>query len=357
MKILILICLTFSFNFCFAQVSITSLFPEMKSVNPGLLTKRKNGQITVSTQGDRIEKDQNITQLDGAAFKLNEVSKIDLMDFNLFRGGKGSGLTSETTLAATSGKKVTTMIDGSDATTSFTTECSSKYFNSSVGFGNGFGIGVIYVDYASKYTFTNTVNGSATSSSNDTKINVTGIKPGIVFGGPGLALGIFAEYDSFKNASAQDSVSLPAQKIIGLGLGYSGSSANFEIAVEANPAAELTVEGFAEKLPMPLKASLLAEYKMSFATIGYKGMFYTGQYMDLDKIIPTQLVYSTQPDDSRLLHIINFSFGGNSKFNFGGSAAYSKSVSEEKSTVFLSKNKHPTETTAMSASLKFTYNF
>jgi hypothetical protein len=106
---------------------------------------------------------------------------------------------------------------------------------------------------------------------------------------------------------------------------------------------------------MPMKISFLAEAKLGFLTLGYKGMAFKGNFIDFDKIVPLQLVYSNPDSKIRLEHIINFSFGGSTGWSFGGSGSYSKADKKEKSSTFGSSELYPTKVTELSASLKASF--
>jgi hypothetical protein len=98
------------------------------------------------------------------------------------------------------------------------------------------------------------------------------------------------------------------------------------------------------------------ETKLGALTLGYKGMAFRGQYIDLDKIIPTQLVYSNAGADIRLEHVVNFSIGGSSGWSFGGSGSYSNTTTKEKSSVFIgNKELYITKITELAVAAKISY--
>ena len=72
-----------------AQMSRASVFPEMRSFNPAVISFRPSGNIKLSGSYTGITKDQKVSNLDGNAFVLDDKSETTLTNLNLFRGGKG----------------------------------------------------------------------------------------------------------------------------------------------------------------------------------------------------------------------------------------------------------------------------
>lgn len=145
--------------------------------------------------------------------------------------------------------------------------------------------------------------------------------------------------------------------IFGAAVSVGSPKTLFELALELAPSADSSnLPG--EEAKTPMKISFLTEMKLSFITFGYKLNAYQGGFMELDKVIQSQLVYSsTAGNDTRLEHIVNFSFGGDKGFNFGVSGSFSSSSEPEKNGLFFSTNKHPTETKeiAVAAKIGFVY--
>jgi hypothetical protein len=334
----------------FAQMAQPSVFPEMRSVNPGLIALRKLGDIKASAQVNSIKKEMDMTDL-----SMKDKSKISLTDANFFRGGKGGGLTTELSVDYATGKKESKIESNNGLSYTFNTKTSSSYVNLALG-APGFGIGLTHVDYKSQFDFSFNMNGQAYSSSNTGKVTSNGAKPGIVIGGPNLALGITGEYNQIKFNNSSSTSGTQKQRIIGVALGGGGGNSIIELGVEVDPFVKLEPSpGTTTKPKMPMKVSFLAETKIGSLTLGYKGMGFMGQFIELDKIIPTQLVYSNSGDDLRLEHVFNFAFGGSSGLSFGGSASYGNSKTKEKSTTFAGSSKYDTKTTEMAVAVKIGY--
>jgi hypothetical protein len=363
MKIWMIIFLTALPFPSFAQMALPSVFPEMRTINPAVVSLRKSGNMRLSALSDNIKKNQPITILNGVPFNASEDSKISFLDGNFFYGGKGGGLTTELSADYTTGKRATTLTDNVGGTSTFNTNAASNYVSLAMGAG-ALGLGLHYIGFKSDYAFSQTVNETPFNSNVTQKLTIIGVKPGIIIGGPSLSLGITAEFDKLKstitsNPPMPTSGGTPDSfKYVGIALATGGANSVFEIGVEADPITDPgTNPSTNEKLPMPMKISFLAETKLASLTLGYKGMAFKGQYMDLDKIIPTQLVYSEPSTDFRLEHIFNFSFGGSTGWSFGGSASYSNATKKEKSSFFGSRELYDTKITEYSAAAKMSYVF
>lgn len=346
---------TFSIN-SFAQMALPSVFPETKTVNPAALTMRKAGNFRATALVDSIKKTQHIKDLDGVEFVLDENTKIDLVNANIFKAGKGGGVTTEIAGEYVSGKKTTSFVDSSNTTTTFTTDSSSNYLNLSIGTPSKLGLGLVYVNYASKFSFSQKVNGTDYKQTMDMKTSIIGARPGIVIGSPNFSVGLLAEYDKISNSGAASGAP-ESQKIFGAAVGIRIANILFEVGIEADPTSKATDPVTNVKMPMPMKLSFISEFKIWSITFGYKGMMFKGSYMDLDKIIQSQMVYGNLGDETRLEHVFNFSLGGDTGFGLGGSASFSSSTTKEKSNIFFSKNKHETKSTEVAASIKLSYNY
>ncbi|MGE3610566.1 MAG: hypothetical protein AB7I27_13330 [Bacteriovoracaceae bacterium] len=351
-------------NVAFAQMTLPSVFPDMRSVNPAVIALRKSGQIKLGGQTDKIEKEQKVNTINGGSFVYTDNSDINLNNANFFRGGKGGGLTSELYVDATTGKRESTITDASQNISTFTTDVSSTYANFSFGGGNGglrWGLGTHHVSYKSKYDFNIAVNGSSSSSSVENTITVTGVRPGIILGSPSFSLGLYFQYDTLTSKMKSDqpvtSTGTPKNiKYVGVGLGTGGVNGLLEVAVEADPFTKQEKDqATGDTPPSPMKVSLLAERRFGKLVLGYKGMYYKGNYMDYDQIIQNQLIYRNMVDDARISHIFNFAYGGDKGFSLGVSGGVSNIKNKEKSSIYSSSEKHDTTTKSVSMGARIGY--
>ena len=339
----------------FAQMAAPSIFSEMKSVNPAILTMRKSGVSQASAQVDSITKDQQIEKLDATTFSANVNSKIQMLDLNAYRGGRGGGYTTEFVIDSTFGKKISSIVDSLNSNSTNTEKASSSYLSFSIGSPSKTGLNLFYVNYKNEYIYQSTVNGQNYNSNFSGKATLMGAKPGIVFGDNNQSIGLTFQFSKLDNTNSSPTT----QKQLGGAIGLGAGNLHFELGVEFDPFTKRNTiynsDGTLVKSPMTLKLSLLAETKIAGFTLGYKGMAYRGQYTDFDRLIQSQMIFSNLGSDTRIEHTFNFTLGGASGLGIGGSASYSNSNTPEKSNLFSSNNTHPTQTKAISLSGKI-YN-
>lgn len=350
----------------FAQMTLPSVFPDMRSVNPAVIPLRKLGQLKLGANQENFDKKQEVKTINNSPFVFTDQSDISLTNFNFFRGGKGGGATSELYVDSTTGKKETTITDESQSVSKFTTDVSSTYVSYAFGGGGGsgtrWGIGTHYVGYNSKYEFNFDLNGSNNSSSFETTTTLYGIRPGIIFGSPNLSFGLYYEYDNLKSEvkSSEPGAKAGAPKamqMVGFGIGTGGPKGILEIAAETSLIAPEKDPQTNKEPPRAMKLSLLAERRFSRITLGYKGSLYQGNYMDLDKIIQNQLIYINSADTARIEHTLNLSFGGDKGFSFGVSGGASNIKTKEKSSIYAASDKHDTtiKSTSFGARIGYVY--
>jgi|GEM_PF-2970271 hypothetical protein len=347
----------------FAQMTLPSVFPDMKSVNPAVISLRKQGQIRVSGQHDQINKRQEVLEDDGSRAFL-EKNEISLTNTNFFMAGKGDGFTSELYVDFTKGER-TTFLDQGGQETDYITDTSSYYVGYAFATKSRYGLEMHYVGYQAEYDYNFSFGSEDYAQSIDTTISVYGFRPGVIFGSPKFSLALFAEHNFFTSKTKMDpepeegagSGPDPAFSVVGVAIGGGSPSGLFEIGIEVDPISKREKDQNTGVTPvMPMKVSLLAEKRFSSFIIGYKFMGYKGNYLELDKIIQNQLVYSSQGSDTRMEHVINFAFGGSKGFSFGASGSYSDTEIDEKSSLDpTGEDLYPTKVRSFSVGLRLGY--
>ena len=347
----------------FAQMTLPSVFPDMKSVNPAVISLRKQGQIRLSGQHDQINKRQEVLEDDGSRAFL-EKNEIELTNSNFFMAGKGDGFTSELYVDFTKGER-TTYLDQGGQETDYVTDTSSYYVGYAFATKSRYGLEMHYVGYQAEYDYNFTFGSENFQQSIDTTISAYGFRPGVIFGSPKFSLALFAEHNFFTAKTKMDPPPQdggdgnpdPKFSVVGVAIGGGSPNGLFEIGLEVDPISKREKDEYTGVTPvMPMKFSLLAEKRFSSFIIGYKFMGYKGNYMELDKIIQNQLVYSSQGSDMRMEHVINFAFGGSRGFSFGASGSYSDTEIDEKSSLDPSgEDLYPTKVRSMSIGLRLGY--
>lgn len=346
-----------------AQMTLPSVFPDMKSVNPAVISLRKLGHVRLSAEVQNIKKEQNVTELNGNPFVYDDKSTVTLNNINFFRGGKGNGLTTEFFADYTTGKKETELVSQDGTTSDYTTDTSAMFASYAFG-GHRWGLELHYVGFNSSNDYTVNINGENQTGGIEQTTTLMGVRPGIIFGSPSLSFALFAEYDNLsstlksKDPNEKVSGGSPSTFVIaGFGIGTGSPNGLLEIGIETNPIYSEKDPQTQKKLPIPMKISLVAERRFSKLILGYKGMAFQGEFIDLNKLIQNQLVYATSGDDIRLEHVLNFSIGSSKGLSVGASASYSNTVGEEKSSIYAGSDKHDTKSTAMSVSARVGYTY
>lgn len=352
-----------------AQIANSSVFSEMKSINPAVVSGRVAGQITVFGSQEKMNKDQDMTPILGAGSETK--SETTLTQFSFFRGEKGGGLTTEFSAKSSSGD-VMTKINTSSQSGTDNSDASFNGFGMLIGFGNNFGIGFGLQTY--EYNINSSFSfGIETYNSTlvyDTKF--IDIKPGLRFG-KGISFGTFIHFIKQSgqvtttdpptgggSANVTNTMDMNSMFIIGgFGLGLKSNVTNFEVSVvralstgESGGENAVNIE---QKTPM--RISLIVKTKIWGITLGYKGNMVDGVFTDVENILQSNLLYPNALNSTRLEHIVNFALGPSKGLSFGASAFYSSSETKEASTYIVSTTKLDTKTESLGFSAKIGYVF
>lgn len=361
-KCLLIVLLSFS-SISYGQMTLPSAFPDMRSVNPAVIPLRRAGDIMVGGELIKVDREQKMKTLNGQPFVLDEDSKTSLTSTNVFYGGAGGGLTSEIFLDSTSGERESVVTDGSGNDTTYTTDTSAQFFSFAFGAGGKgmrWGLGTHYVNFGTEYGYSFKANGQEQKDEFNSELTAFGVRPGIIFGSPAFSLGLYLQYDSVKTkrkGNTVDTDDSSSRQIVGTGIGTGGPNGILEIAAELDLSSREKDPSTGDVPPAPQKFSLLIERRFERLTLGYKGMMYKGNFMDMDQIIHHQLIYSNIGSDTRLQHVFNFTWGRERGITLGVSGGVSSSKAKEKSTIFTSKDTHETTTKSSTIGARVGYVF
>lgn len=312
-----------------AQLAGPSLFSEVKSINPALISNRKQGQYTLIANTGTFEKNQDIDQSQEA--DLN--SSISGLSF--FRGGKGSGfITTELSIISQTGTREI-KFRGSDPI-DFNSDITSSYAQLSFSLGSYLGIGITKQSFLLDQNFYMDFSGSIFDSDEKIDRDSLGIKVGALVPLGIMRLGIYYEIASVDQEVSSERPSLPESsisrqnKIIGIGLGFVTNNFHLEFGVEQflNPEKGLLEEDSSPDPDPRNRLSLTIETKLWGLAVGYTGRMYQDGYQDPEDTVINQLIYENSVED-RVEHIINFSLGGSSGLSFGGSFSFSETEGDE----------------------------
>jgi hypothetical protein len=351
----------------FGQIAKCSIFPEMKSVNPAVITSRKVGQYTAVGNLTKVHKDMDLRIANGSPVDADLATDIELKNTNFFRGGKGKGFTTEFSYDQTRGTKKDILNPLDPEPLVIESKANSSYFNLGMGIGPYFGLATTYVNYDYVIDFSQRFGSTQFNSRSITNFDITSIRPGLSFDLVGFHWGAYYDYIKF-SGSVESSFSatgtttstnrfteFPDSKIIGFGLAKSWDKAHIEASHELMPWEKPNLGG--TKNPTASRTSGLAEIRIRKLALGYKFNYYKNTFTDLDKIINSQMLFGNLVGASRTENIINFAWGSDKGIAVGGGFSYSRFESKEKPDFINTTDKQNTKTKYTSYSLKLGYSF
>lgn len=333
----------------FAQMSLPSVFPAMKSINPAVISLRKSGIVKLSLSQDTIERKQGIVELNGTSFQADQKDDIKLNSINLFKGGKAGGTTSEWLLDLTTGNQKTEFVQSTGV---LQTEIDAKaiYGKYALGFQSRWGLEFHFLNYTTDYTMKALENGSEKETDVKIDIKMPGVRIGKIFGSPSFSVGMIGEINLVQNKLTSSDPDMKGDDkvkpmpVAGIAFGTGGANGLLEAGVEVDFSPQDKEPDSDEKPSAPMKASLVAETKIKGIILGYKGMYFKGPFMDFDRVVPIQMVYKSAGDEARLENQFNFMLKPEKGFSIGASVSMSNTKTKEKSSVIMSENKHDTST-------------
>ena len=351
--------LTFlALSFChstWAQMTLPSAFPDMRNANPAVIPLRTSGHLKLAYQKDSVKRKQSILADDDFPFSGNQKDEVELNTINAFIGGKGGGATSEFSFDGTSGKQRSNFVlDGES--NHFDVNASSYLIKYALGFDSRWGLELLYMGYKSDYDIDFVLGGDPTNISIEQKSSAPGIKLGTIIGDPSLSLGLTFQYSALKvetkGADEDTDDETEPLSIFGVGLGTGGTDGLLELAMEFDPISNQDQDDL-----MPMKFSFIAEARIESLVLGYKGMLFRGNFIELDKIIQDQLIYQYSGESTRLEHMFNFSFGAKEGFTFGGNLSFANTSTKEYSSIFETTKKNPTKTSYITVGVRAGYSY
>ncbi len=358
--------LIFNSSGAYSQMVTSSIFPEMRAINPAVIGKRESATFAAVAQKVKSEKKQDLST--GSTFSAgsNTTETVNINTINGFYGGKGGG-TFTTEL-------IVDILNGSqdyeaELPNSTQTELSSEVDANSALYSLGFGIGehfgvsiaqnILKVDSTFKTSLTPGGGGSAININmkSETTITTSRLRAGFRMTGFGAYFERRMDETESKTTPADqnmpDGTTDTSKNVVGLGTGITSKTFHLEAFYEKE-LADVTVQN---KTYSPSRFGFTVEKHFGGLALGYTGLYLMQGFSDLEKEIYNNLIYGGLAGyEDRLEHIINFSFGSSKGASFGGSAFYSSSETQEVSDLD-SENLYKTETTAMGLALKFTYAY
>lgn len=349
-KLCLMLVSTLFSTYSFAQMTGASIFPEMRTSNPAVLSSRPAAVLSFFGKKDNVVKNQDLSQTSFGA-GTESSTKVDVQTLSIFYGGKGGGITSEIILDMGTGKKTNEFVR-TTGTEEVEDNVEQTLFRYGISLGDNFGITIqnINFDYDSNYNFSGTPAFKVESNT-----NATFYKAGFKFN-LGVDLGLYYEGGSGEQAQSVDGTKSESNidfSRVGVGVGSNAKNFRVELAFEK----DLEEEKFDNKVYNPTKISFSIEMKFANFAIGYTGAQLNEGFTDFDQLLYNNMVYASSQEESRLVNTFNFSFGSTKGHYFSGSVGFSQITVDEGNDLFNDGNKYETEITAMGVSVKYGYAF
>lgn len=350
-----------------AQIAAPSFFPNMKSTNPAVISHRKLGQYTLIGSMSNTDKTTTLSQAKGSPIEASVESNIKIKGINFFRGGTGPTFATEFSADLTSGVKKDTIEIGESPLT-FDNNVNSYYGNAAFGFAKFFGLSVAYVSYAYKMSVNQSFGGVNLNATTDIKLKLLSLRPGLVLDLGMLSFGGYYDYIKITGQNNQSlsitggtpevttTTQFDPSQIIGAAAALKGTWYLLEAGYEIMPFEGAPAPG-QPKDPTPAKISGAFEIKIGKLGLGIKTNFIKNVFKDIDKIVPSQLLFGNMAGSSRLENIINFAYGDTKGFAISGAAFYSKFNSEEFSDLISTTSKQEVSTKSLGGLIKLGYGF
>jgi len=348
--------LLFSLN-SFANITSASIFREMQSTNPGVISNRQAATFSVLAKKDDIKIEQEDISSIGLPAGSSYESNINVSNYSLFYGGKGKGLTTEFFAETGAGGKKDTI---NEVTSVTELETTSKITNASLGLGifDGFGISVLQINGQDKQQYNATINGNPISVDTTTDISLTGFTVGTAFHF-GVDIGLFYQKADFKTKSTAQTAGggggdTQSADRIGGGIGISSRSFRAEVGYVKNIKATKSEEGDLN----PAMAEFTLEGTLGKLKLGYTGRYLMDGFFMYKNVLYNVLAYQGN-NEARLENTFNFSYGSDTKgHSISGSYSVGSVESEQTQPLISSlPNKFKTITSSTSMSLSYSYIF
>lgn len=357
-KHLILASVLLSSHQAFSSITSASIFKESKSTNPGVISQRPAATLSMLGKKDTIK----IEQADLSAGVLGSGSKfessIDIINYSLFYGGKGGGITSEVLFETGAGGKTDKLTQTATDIVEYETESKLSILDLGFGIFEGFGISVIRIGAEDKQSYSAVINSQAVNVDSTTEIALTAITIGATFN-LGLDFGLFyqkadVELDTdleFADSSGDDTQN---NDRFGLGVGIASKSFRAEVGYIQN--VEAQDQGDTKNTPSMVEFTVEAVFGK--LNLGYTGRYLMEGFYMYQNVLYNSLAYQGN-SENRLENSFNFSYGSDSSgHSFSGSYSAGSVESEQGQQIIdSSTTKYTTVTTSQSMSLSYSYIF
>ena len=351
LKVLSLLVLSSVGQFSEASVTSASLFKEMQSTNPAVISGRTARALSFLAKKDSIEISQDLsTGPLGAGSKFD--AEVELTNYSGFYGGKGGGPTLEIFAETGSGGRTNKIKEGSTVSENMT---ESTLTNLSVGMGlfEGFGLGLTKIAAEDKQQYNFTVNSQPVNVNTTFEYDLTALTAGISFN-LGLDFGLFYRKGSLESKSATQADTKQGIDRVGAGVGLVSKVFRAEVGYVKDLN---SIDSSIGKLS-PTMMEFTVEGALGKLKLGYTGRYYQDGFFLLRGVLYNNLAFQTNNED-RLENTFNFAYGNDSKGHSISGAVSIGTVDSQEAQPFIANDttKYKTTTKTQSFSLSYAYIF
>jgi hypothetical protein len=355
-----------------AQITDASFFPSVKSLNPGVVHMRRGGLISLN-YGKQISNKKHYATSGGVIEPLK--TDISLTKNTLFLAGASRLVSAELLLDKETGTKAQRINHPTRGNRKTLNDAESTYFGGILDF-RFFGVSYANARYRYLDEFRAGTPPDLSANDQDKQLTFTNLKIGSAIKIGVLRLGAyfltqkgtgsytFTFYDptTGNKGSTEEFPVDQSAKGYGVGLGCTLPKLRSELSYEklGNNKFNISDDYFVE-VPEPSDASritIVAETKLSYFSAGIRFRSIKGNYIDLEDIISSNILYDTiGANDTRNEMTFNFSLGDSRGFSPAIFYTQSKITSQEKSPVFDNGLKYKAVTQAKAYGASLTYRF
>lgn len=356
----------------FAQVTDASFFPSVRSINPGVVHMRRGGLVSMD-YGKKIFDKNHDVPLGGIVGGIQ--TDIDLTKKTLFATAASRFVSIEALLDQEDGTRKEVINSTTHGKRTSSDDADSTYYGAIFDF-RYFGLSYAGANYSYLNKFRVGTPPDLTARDEDKNLSYTNLKLGSAIKIKSLRLGAYVLsqkasgdytytfYDpttGAKGGSEKFPVDISSQGY-GVGLGFTLPRLRSEVSFE-----KLYGYDFDLSSDYPIeqneptdssRVSFVAEVKFSFMSLGFRFRSIKGNYIDLEDVISSNLLYDqTGPNDVRTETNFNFSFGDSK--GFSPSLFYTQSTlnTDEKSPVFDNGLKFKAVTKSQAYGVNLSYRF
>ncbi|EQC43672.1 hypothetical protein [Bacteriovorax sp. Seq25_V] len=342
-----------------ASLTSASMFKEMISTNPGVISGRTSRALSFLAKKDDIKITQKDLSAGAAGAGSSYEATVEITNFSGFYGGAGGGPTLEIFGETGSGGRTNDIKAPNNTAIAQKnkSESSLTLINVGLGIWKGFGVSVVKATAEDKNSYELDVAGSKQAFNIKQENELTALTAGFAFN-LGLDFGLFYTKSSLKTKggaeTAEGGGTTPSDDRIGGGVGFSTKLLRAEVGYikymkamqrETGKVTPSMVEGTVETIFGKLK-------------LGYTGRYIQNGFFMHRGILYNLLAFQGN-SEARLENTFNFAYGNDTKgHSFSGSFSIGTVKSKQTNGYISSdENKYDTETKTQSMSLSYAYIF